>query len=115
MFIKVKYSRIVCFFLKWWAVAGHVLKNCLYLRAANLMKMWQTIIISIAILMISFVFLAIKILLTKKGEFPKTHVSQSKAMRDQGIHCVQTQDFEDRHRKGLYDSADAASKKNHTN
>ena len=38
----------------------------------------------------------------KNGTFPKTHVSQSKAMRDRGIHCVQTQDYEERHKQGLY-------------
>ncbi len=65
--------------------------------------MWQTILISVGILVISFVFLAIKILFVKNGTFPKTHVSQSKAMRDRGIHCVQSQDFEERNRKGLYD------------
>lgn len=65
--------------------------------------MFQTLAISAGILLLSFVFLAIKILFKKNGTFPKTHVSQSKAMRDRGIHCVQTQDFEERHRKGLYD------------
>jgi hypothetical protein len=70
---------------------------------AKIQKMWQTILISVGILLISFVFLAIKVLFVKNGSFPKTHVSQSKAMRDKGIHCVQTQDYEDRHKKGLYD------------
>ncbi|MBR5715911.1 MAG: hypothetical protein IKX59_04940 [Bacteroidales bacterium] len=64
--------------------------------------MWQTILISIGILLISFVFLAIKVLFVKNGTFPKTHVSQSKALREKGIHCVQTQDFEERHKQGLY-------------
>ena len=64
--------------------------------------MWQTIIISVGILLISFVFLAIKVLFVKNGTFPKTHVSQSKAMRDKGIHCVQTQDYEERHKQGLH-------------
>lgn len=65
--------------------------------------MWQTIIISVGILLISFVFLAITLLIKKNGRFPNTHVSGNKAMRDRGIHCVQTQDWEDRNRKGLYD------------
>ena len=64
--------------------------------------MWQTILISVGILLISFVFLAIKVLFVKNGTFPKTHVSQSKAMRERGVHCVQTQDYEERHRQGLY-------------
>jgi hypothetical protein len=64
--------------------------------------MWQTIIISVGILLISFVFLAIKVLFVKNGTFPKTHVSQSKALREKGVHCVQTQDYEERHKQGLY-------------
>lgn len=67
------------------------------------MNMWQTIAISVGIILICFVFLAIRVIFKKNGTFPKTHVSQSKAMRDRGIHCVQTQDFEERTRKGLYD------------
>lgn len=73
---------------------------------AKIQKMWQTIVISIGILLISFVFLAIKILFVKNGTFPKTHVSQSKAMRERGIHCVQSQDFEERHKKGLYEKGE---------
>lgn len=65
--------------------------------------MWQTIIISVGILLISFVFLAITMLIKKDGRFPDTHVSKNRAMRERGIHCVQTQDWQERHRKGLYD------------
>ena len=64
--------------------------------------MWQTILISVGFLLISFVFLAIKVLFVKNGTFPKTHVSQSKALREKGVHCVQTQDYEERHKQGLY-------------
>ena len=38
------------------------------------------------------IFLCIKILLKKNGRFPKTHVSSSKAMRDRGVTCAQSQD-----------------------
>jgi len=65
--------------------------------------MWQTIIISVGILLFCFVFLAIGMIISKKRTFPKTHVSQNKALREKGIHCVQTQDYEERHRKKLYD------------
>jgi hypothetical protein len=64
--------------------------------------MWQTLILSAIILLLSFVFLAFKVLFVKKGSFPKTHVSQSPELRKRGISCVQTQDFEERNRKGLY-------------
>ncbi len=70
---------------------------------AKIQKMWQTIIICIGILLVCFVFLAITMLIKKNGRFPNTHVSGNKALRDRGIHCAQTQDWEDRTRKGLYD------------
>ena len=64
--------------------------------------MWQTVILSAIFLITSFIFLAIKLLIVKNGTFPKTHVSQNKALRDKGITCVQTQDFEERTQRGLY-------------
>ncbi len=51
------------------------------------------IIIGVAVLL-----LAVRILVKKNGQFVKTHVSQSKAMRQRGITCVQSQDFAMRHR-----------------
>lgn len=40
------------------------------------------------------IFLCTSIIVKKNGKFPNTHVSGNKAMRDRGIHCVQSQDFE---------------------
>lgn len=51
------------------------------------------VIISVAVL-----FLSVRLLLKKNGRFVKTHVGQSKAMRDQGITCVQSQDAAMRHK-----------------
>lgn len=42
--------------------------------------------------------LAVRILLKKNGRFVKTHVSQSKAMRERGVTCIQSQDFAMRHK-----------------
>ena len=50
------------------------------------------IIIGVAVLL-----MCVRILLKKNGRFVKTHVSQSKAMRERGITCVQSQDFAMRH------------------
>ena len=72
--------------------------------------MLKTLLFSAVILIISFVFLAIKMLFSRKGTFPKTHVSQNKALRDRGITCVQTQDFEERTREGLYPRKDKNQK-----
>lgn len=51
------------------------------------------IIIGIAVLLMS-----VRILLKKNGRFVKTHVSQSKAMRDKDVTCVQSQEFAMRHK-----------------
>ena len=51
------------------------------------------IIIGIAVLLMS-----VRILLKKNGRFVKTHVSQSKAMRDRDVTCVQSQEFAMRHK-----------------
>lgn len=51
------------------------------------------IIIGIAVLLMS-----VRILLKKNGRFVKTHVSQSKAMRERGVTCVQSQEFAMRHK-----------------
>ena len=51
------------------------------------------IIIGIAVLLMS-----VRILLKKNGRFVKTHVSQSNAMRDRGVTCVQSQEFAMRHK-----------------
>ncbi|MDY6256731.1 MAG: hypothetical protein SPL58_01955 [Bacteroidaceae bacterium] len=42
--------------------------------------------------------MSVRILLKKNGRFVKTHVSQSKAMRDRGVTCVQSQEFAMRHK-----------------
>lgn len=73
-----------------------------YLCITKIGNMWQTLLLSAMILLISFVFLAIKILFVKKGGFPKTHVSQNEALRKKGITCVQAMDLEERKRRGLY-------------
>ncbi len=58
--------------------------------------MLKTILITMLIVAICIVLLSVKILLKKNGRFPNTHVSGSKAMRERGIGCVQSQDREAR-------------------
>lgn len=64
--------------------------------STNLMEMLVTILIALLIVAISLVFLGIRMLLVKGGKFPNTHISGSKAMRDRGIGCAQSQDREAR-------------------
>lgn len=58
--------------------------------------MLKTILITVLIVAICIALLSVKILLKKNGRFPNTHVSGSKAMRERGIGCVQSQDREAR-------------------
>lgn len=41
---------------------------------------------------ICMVLLCVRLIFKKNGRFVKTHVSQSKAMRERGVTCVQSQD-----------------------
>ena len=60
--------------------------------------MIETILITLLIVAISVVLLGVKVFLLKGGRFPNSHVSGSKAMRERGIGCVQSQDREARRR-----------------
>ena len=42
--------------------------------------------------------MSVRVIFKKNGRFVKTHVSSSKAMRQRGIGCVQSQDYAQRHK-----------------
>jgi len=58
--------------------------------------MFELILFAAIIIAICVVFFCINIVLKGKGEFPKSHVSSNKALRDRGIRCAQSQDREAR-------------------
>lgn len=60
--------------------------------------MLKLIIVSAIVIFICVLFLCINIIFRKNGTFPKTHVSQNKELRRRGITCIQSQDFEIRHK-----------------
>ena len=55
--------------------------------------MLKVFLFTVIILGVCMLFLCIHILLKKNGRFPNTHVSSSKAMRQRGIGCAQSQDY----------------------
>ncbi len=62
--------------------------------------MLKLALITLGIVALSVLFLCIKILLKPGSKFGSTHIGGSKAMRDRGIHCVQSMDaIERRERK----------------
>jgi len=63
--------------------------------------MIETLLFSVLIVAICLVLLGVKILFIKGGKFPNTHISGSKAMREKGITCVQSQDREARKKKAF--------------
>ena len=63
--------------------------------------MLKLFIFCIIIIGVSMLFLSVRILFKRNGRFVKTHVSQSKAMRQRGIGCVHSQDYAMRHKSRL--------------
>ena len=58
--------------------------------------MLKIILATLIIVAVCIALLCVKILFKKNGRFPNTHVRGSKAMRERGIGCVQSQDREQR-------------------
>lgn len=59
----------------------------------------QSLLIVIGLLLAAFILLSVRIILRKNGRFRSMHISDSKAMRERGIGCVQSQDRQARHDK----------------
>lgn len=53
-------------------------------------------LITLGIVAISVLLLCIKMLLRPDGQFGSQHIGDSKAMRQRGIHCVQSMDAMER-------------------
>lgn len=62
--------------------------------------MVKVILLALLILAVAFVLLCVTILFKKNGRFPNTHVSGSRAMRERGVSCAQSQDYAEQHRQG---------------
>lgn len=56
------------------------------------MEVLKIILLAIALVSIALLGLATQILLKKGGRFPNTHVGGNKHLKQQGIHCYQSQD-----------------------
>jgi hypothetical protein len=56
------------------------------------MEILKVILLAVALVSIALLGLATQILLKKGGKFPNTHVGGNKHLKQQGIHCYQTQD-----------------------
>lgn len=56
--------------------------------------MLTTLLLTGIIIVICVALLAIKVIVKKGGEFPNTHVSGNKALREKGISCAKSQQRE---------------------
>lgn len=56
----------------------------------------KEILIVIALVGVAFVLLCVRIILKKNGRFSSQHISENKCMRERGIHCATSQDYEAR-------------------
>ncbi|MDR0658462.1 MAG: hypothetical protein LBG18_05970 [Mediterranea sp.] len=63
--------------------------------------MLVTLLTSLLIIAVCIILLAVKILFVRGGTFPDTHIGGSKAMRERGIGCVQSQDREARQKRRM--------------
>lgn len=59
------------------------------------------ILIVSGLLLMAVVLLSVRIILKKNGRFRSMHISDSRAMRERGIGCVQSQDREARRPKEM--------------
>ena len=58
--------------------------------------MLKVALLTLGIVALSVFFLCIKMILKPGSRFGSTHIGGSKAMRDRGIHCVQSMDAMER-------------------
>lgn len=58
--------------------------------------MMKELLIVIVALALAMILLSVRILLKKNGKFSSQHISQSKRMKQDGIHCAKSQDREAR-------------------
>ena len=59
------------------------------------------ILLPILLVALAMAGLCIRVIVKKNGRFSSQHIGANKAMRERGIHCVNTQDYEMRHQKKM--------------
>jgi hypothetical protein len=59
--------------------------------------MVKILLITLGIVAFAVLLLSLKLLIKGDARGPMTHIGASKAMRDQGIHCVESMDAIERH------------------
>ncbi|MBP5770501.1 MAG: hypothetical protein J6W75_03965 [Bacteroidaceae bacterium] len=60
--------------------------------------MFKLLLLTAGIVSIAIMLLSLKLFIKGDSKGPMTHIGASKAMRDRGIHCVESMDAIERHR-----------------
>ncbi|MBQ0049952.1 MAG: hypothetical protein KBT12_06940 [Bacteroidales bacterium] len=55
-------------------------------------EMLKVLLLCLGIIALAMIFLSIAVIFGHRHTFRSLHIGQSKAMRDRGIHCVQSMD-----------------------
>ena len=70
--------------------------------------MVKLLLMTLGIVALAVILLAVKLIVKGDARGPMTHVGASKAMRDRGIHCVESMDaierFEQAHRPHAHET-----------
>jgi hypothetical protein len=65
------------------------------------MDLLSKILVVSGLLLLAVALLSVRVIVKKNGRFRSMHISDSKAMRERGIGCVQSQDREARRHKEM--------------
>lgn len=68
----------------------------------KVVKMIETLLVTVLIIAIAFALLSVKVLLRRNGEFSSQHIHDNPGMKARGIHCVIDQDREARQKNKAY-------------
>ena len=60
--------------------------------------MTKLLLLTLGLIAIAIILLALKLIIKGDSRGPITHIGASKAMRDRGIHCVESMDAIERHK-----------------
>lgn len=66
-------------------------------------KMVLTLLITVFIVLLCVLLMSVKVLLTKKGQFPSSHVDANKPLREKGLRCARSQHREAVTHKDLFE------------
>ena len=78
------------------------LQRKVLISTAKLVKMAETLLLSVLIIAIGIALMSVKVIFLKDGKFDSMHIHDSEAMQERGIHCVIDQDREAREEEKAY-------------